>query len=428
MVNQHLLSYISKNLNQGTKAEPIVRKLIEAGWAQADIIAGFQAAGRPLSQEQLLNLGILDHQSEGSLPEAGQITDTMTQTAAKPALTTAQPKVEALDKIPSVSDLFKETLEKFKQGWLKLIIITLLPAIATMLITLPLIFIFGISVITSLSAVAAAQHILGILTALQNSLVIIIPAAVIFLLILTVVQLWIQLALVYLVKDPASISLKEAFEQTKNRIFKFWWLGLLQSLIVIGGIFALILPGLVMAFWFSLGTFILVHENQGGLKALLKSREYIRDQGWEIFVRLLAAAGLAAVVLMGLDIFENIIGKNIVLDLVNLTWNLIIGPAMTLYGYLIYHYARRTKTDMVFEPKAKQKTIYKLWAVFGLLGMVFMTLGVVVLIRQAVQNFEQFGDELWYKGDFDHESEFDSMFDAEFNLDADLEYKLENPR
>ena len=85
---------------------------------------------------------------------------------------------------------------------------------------------------------------------------------------------------------PNSTEMKEAL----NFIVPLSWIGFLQFCIIIGGLIALIIPGIYLSISFSFTNFFLIEKNTHGLAALQASRELIKGRWWATFGRLLVGA------------------------------------------------------------------------------------------------------------------------------------------
>ncbi len=319
-----------------------------------------------------------------------------------------EPIVEPIDEIPGIFALVKESYEKFKQGWLKLLLLSALPTISTIILG----FIFVIILGASFTGILLGSG--NLISSLISNLRVIIPVIVLLMIIFGLIQSWIQIAMLYLVSNPAKIDLKQAFSQTRNKILKFWWVTTLYSLIFMGGLTVLIIPGIILGLWLSLAPFILIFEEEGGLKALIKSREYARNRAWQIFTRYLGGFVLLFLTMFALNAIREALNGILLASLVEFATRLIYFPAISLYGYLIYAYSRRIKPIKTFTPKLKQKIIYILWSVLGIAAFIIIPLMTVKSIGTMIKDF----------GGFTQTEEVKQLM-QEFALDAELEFNFE---
>ncbi len=340
MINKDLLNYINQQLEAGKDVLEVVQALRQAGWTDSEIVTGFKSVSKPLSDKQLQSLRI----------DESQTVD------------------DVVDEIPNAMDLIKESIKKFKQGGWKVLVISLLPMILFFVATLVAGLGFAGSMLPGLMSggnpFSAGSIGFGFFLLLALGIVFI------------VIQTWSTLASIYMAQHINTASIKAAFGKTKNKIFRGWWMMFLYMLIVIGGMYAFIIPAFFLAFWMSFFLMILVTENIGGLKGLIKSREYMRGRGWKVYWRYLFPGLLIAVAMMVIAAVFNSLNMDQVTGAIQFVFNIILPPLTIIYTYTVYDYARRSKPELAnFEPKKGQKVGFTIWAVVGVLG----TIGIIVL-------------------------------------------------
>ncbi|MCX5795690.1 MAG: hypothetical protein NTY77_09375 [Elusimicrobia bacterium] len=103
------------------------------------------------------------------------------------------------------------------------------------------------------------------------------------------VFLWAQVALGLCLVDPErGPGAKECFDAAWARMAGFAWVCLLVGAACAGGLFLLVVPGLVLSVYLCFAPFIYLSEGIGGFDALLKSCHYIRGRFWPVTGRLTA--------------------------------------------------------------------------------------------------------------------------------------------
>lgn len=95
---------------------------------------------------------------------------------------------------------------------------------------------------------------------------------------------WCIAAFILAVLDN-SLGFKEALEKGWDKVFPFMWLYSLVGFIVVGGLLLFFIPGVIFLVWFGFAQFILFGEGVRGMDALLKSKEYVRDKWFDVFLR-----------------------------------------------------------------------------------------------------------------------------------------------
>ena len=197
----------------------------------------------------------------------------------------SQPVATVIELRP-IGELFKKSWELFKSRFITLIALYLLSIVFLFV----LIGIFaGIGYLLSTlfpenkNAVIAA----GIFTGM-------IPGFI--------AMFWVFAAFTFAVVDE-TLGIREALGKGWQRVGAFMWLASLLGFIVTGGFFLLVIPGVIFLVWFVFAQFIIASEDEKGMNAILKSKEYVRERWFDIFLRLfviwLVSAILGIVPLIG---------------------------------------------------------------------------------------------------------------------------------
>lgn len=224
-----------------------------------------------------------------------------------------------------------------------------------------------ISVITNAGFVFVLPRVAAI------SLELLTLLTIILFLIVFVSSGWGHVALLYAIKDHQDkISIIEAYRRAWPKIISYWWLSFLMIFIIAGGMFLLVIPGIIFIIWFSLGAFILIAENLGGMNALLKSREYIKGRWLAVFWRFFFITFLLSFfVFIFTFIFSAIPFKE---EITQFLMGLFVLPLMMVYGFLIYTNLRALKGEIVFSPTKWQKAIFIIIGVVGIIGFILVSL------------------------------------------------------
>lgn len=150
--------------------------------------------------------------------------------------------------------------------------------------------------------------------------------------------IWMQGALFYAAKDKdENIGIKEAYLRAWRKITTFALVEVVASFIIIGGLFLLIVPGVIFMVWFSLATAIVAAEDLKGLEALSKSKEYVRGKWLQIalhlsFLFFIIVSAFFAVSLLFVYVLQNEIAINIA----SLIMQILILPFAIIYLFELY--------------------------------------------------------------------------------------------
>ena len=103
-----------------------------------------------------------------------------------------------------------------------------------------------------------------------------------------IISSWAQISLISALKDPAEhTSIAQAYKRGWEKIFSYWWISILLTLIFIGGYVLAFIPGIIFSVWFVFAPFALVVDEKRGMAALLHSKSLVRGRWWGVFGRLL---------------------------------------------------------------------------------------------------------------------------------------------
>lgn len=384
MIRQELVDYIKNQFQKGMGKEEINKSLLSAGWRAEDINGAFSAASGTNAPASFYNTNSGNFNSSSSLPGAGAL-------------------------LGEAWELYRPRIKTFA-GIIVIQFLTIIAAIA-LLIIVGILWGTGSSILhaATLGSVPplnppAALPVSSMDMVLTNIFNWFAAFIIIFLFIavpIIVIQIWGQAAMIYVIKDSAeNISAIEAYKRSWHKIRSLFWTGLLSFLIIAGGIMLFAIPGIIFAVWFIFASYIVISEDIGGMDALLKSREYIRGRGWEVFglllVMFLIWAGISIGAQFGLGIISMIfsaLGLGIfgfVLSLIIWILVALVTPLMMAYSYLIYKHLKRVKGDFVFAPSTDTKIKYIVVGILGIVlgaGMFLIPFYLVSVMSRAVTPF-----------------------------------------
>lgn len=186
---------------------------------------------------------------------------------------------------------------------------------------------------------------------------------------------WGLAALVFAVADEG-IGIRAALKQGWSRIWAFAWVFSLSAFIVTGGFMLLVIPGILFSVWFFLCQFVLADEDERGMRALLKSKAYVRGKFIDVFVRLLAV--WVASVLIGM------------VPALGPLLSILFVPYMMIFSWLIYDDLRPKYGKIAFACTTGEKAA---WLGIGALGFLIVPVTLLVLVLgwlgQSLSGFTQ---------------------------------------
>jgi hypothetical protein len=101
------------------------------------------------------------------------------------------------------------------------------------------------------------------------------------------VAMFIPLAGLIAAIGDRGLGVKDSLKAGYGRLWSFLWLMGLAWLLITGGLLLFLVPGLIFAIWFLPAQFIVILEQDRGMSAVMKSRQYVRGRFWDVLGRLL---------------------------------------------------------------------------------------------------------------------------------------------
>ncbi len=201
--------------------------------------------------------------------------------------------------------------------------------------------------------------------------------------------LWGGTAAIIVIRDrDENLSIREALERSKGKIWPLLWVSIIVGFIVVGASILFLIPGLILAVYFIFAKIIVVAEDETGLVALAKSREYVRDYFWPVLGRYLVIVILTTIVVAIfagiisalsqalISVWGRAVSEALVIILQALV-NAIIFPFVLSATYLLYENVREVKGEVSVEEKNNQAWIY---LGVGLAGWIFLAVLIVLAI------------------------------------------------
>jgi len=323
MVTQQLLDYIKQQLEQGVSQEQIKNSLMANGWQAQDIDEAFVLVQNPPSRSQ-----------------------------------SAQTPTQTITSLPSATAILGQAWAIYKQRFSTFLGVMMVPTL--IMIVLIAVLVGGGVLSDSLFSSKFTTGGIGLLILL----------AILFFVVIFIIQVWGQTALLYAVKDSQErIGVIESYRRGWHKIISYWWVSLLAAFITLGGFLLLIIPGIIFAVWFSLAGFVLIAEDLKGMNALLKSREYVKDKWGGVFWRLFFIGAMSLIIyLVPILIFSFLkipFGEEIIRFIIVL----FLTPLIVTYGFLVYSNLRVIKGEVAFTPTKGKKATF---IVIGILGILII--------------------------------------------------------
>lgn len=224
-----------------------------------------------------------------------------------------------------------------------------------------------------------------ILTITGNGLV--LSLATIIGLIAGIGVLWAGAGLFVSLRNRAQvITVKEAYRLGWGKLLSLIWVAILTMFIAGGGFMLFIIPGIILTIWLLFAQVLVVVEDEKGLKAIVKSREYVKDYFWPVLGRyvvivialMIAYLILTAIAAMVAGLFGGLSSTtaSVVMSLLGVIINVLIVPFAAICMFLIYESLKQAKGSVTVDPAKKQGLWYLVvgligWALVVIIGLFF---------------------------------------------------------
>ncbi len=177
-------------------------------------------------------------------------------------------------KMMKISELLSLSFKIYDNKFWSLIGLVLLPA----LMMVAFILIFGLYfLLTTILAKGA------ILSALILVLVLLSLVAIAFLVIFSVLT---KVALALVVREnPSNFSIMDMVKKAKQYWKGYFWIAFLGGLLTVLGFMVVIIPGIILAVYFSMATWIFFDHGTRGWAALKQSQAMVSGYWWAVFWR-----------------------------------------------------------------------------------------------------------------------------------------------
>ncbi len=234
-MNENLLHYIKQRFSQKASEGDIIEELKKTGWGISDI-----------------NIALAE--AKGILPPPRPL--------------------------PGPGELLKESFLVYRKKYKFYLGILLLPFFINVVPVI--LFMFFMQ---SISSMFASKRF-------DASLLIQYPAIIIgffvWILALFIASITSQSAILYSVThaQEENLTIGSSYKKGSKYIWQLLWIGCISGLLIAGGMFLFVIPGIIFSIWFSFSALTLFDQNIKGSEALSKSKLYVQGYFWPILGRM----------------------------------------------------------------------------------------------------------------------------------------------
>ncbi|HUW21366.1 MAG TPA: hypothetical protein VMW41_01730 [Candidatus Bathyarchaeia archaeon] len=360
MVDQKLTDYIRQQLQLGRLHEQITKSLLDAGWP------------------------------EGEIQTAFQLIDAQNQTPAAIQNST----VASSNSLPSVDSLIKESWLVFSKQIKTLLGIILLPVLAA----IPIVILYFIGAGFGVALLVKDISVVKIVS--------VIVVSILLGLITVYIYAWSQAALIFtLDSSPEQIGIRESYRRGRKKIGALFSTYSWSGLVILGAVFLLVVPAIFLAVSFFTASYIAVLEDQKGINALLKSRQYIKGRWWAVFGRLIFVNLVYMLIFFAVKLLlSGILSPFKLASLANLLSSVLSFLSrlfLVVFNFVLYRHLKGIKGEFVFSPSKKSKIGLVLISLLSLLSilapLILVAINPVGQLSQA-RDSQRMADQVLISG------------------------------
>ena len=241
--------------------------------------------------------------------------------------------------LPSIPDLFLDSWELFKETW-----VSYLKVLGLFVSYLFLAFLVGILISLPVTFVAIGSHfqIFRHLTPFHIATLILLGLwFILFFLSIIVIDIIFPIVSIIILQGNEEESIIDLIKQSKRFFWPYLLTALMSSLIIVGGMFLVVIPGLLIALFFAFITFEIVIEGKSGRTALQRSYFMVKTHFRGILVRLVLF-GIAVIIIS--SILGRVAAANGLLQLIQFLFSFFVSWYARAYIFLLYKQVRERTT------------------------------------------------------------------------------------
>ncbi|HVY67364.1 MAG TPA: hypothetical protein VHA30_00490 [Patescibacteria group bacterium] len=175
----------------------------------------------------------------------------------------------------------------------------------------------------------------------------IILAVLLFLLIICVSVWTFGATLRCIMNEPGQSSAGASLRLARSDIWPLLTTGILAFLAILGGTILLIVPGVILSFWYSQAAYVVITERLSGREALRRSKFYVKNNVWQLFKKgfylLLITVVLTILVSLAFMVLDKVLQTKFLSEIALFIFRLLWTPLATIYSYLVYQQLRQSK-------------------------------------------------------------------------------------
>ena len=241
-------------------------------------------------------------------------------------------------------ELLKSSWEILKARWRTFVAIQLVPVLILIPVGIIAVLVFGVY---GVSKSVADGHVPTDLAGFITAFKVIAPVALVMGLISGLLQLWANLALIFVIKDwKEDIGFKGAFRLSWKILRSYLWVSFLVGLAVMGGLILLVIPGLIFGVLLAFSGYILIDQGVKGKAALKASMALVKGRFWAVVGRI-AVIAILGLILTSVGEYISKAWENTPMAWIGVLGTFVVSfmwtPFAVAYAWLLYSSLKSTK-------------------------------------------------------------------------------------
>lgn len=196
------------------------------------------------------------------------------------------------------------------------------------------------------------------------------------------------LPLIYSIDNETDID--DSYKATMQLVLPFAWLTVLEVLAVIGGFVMLIIPGIWLAFAFSLTSYVFVLEKRRGIAALRQSVDYIEGYWWAVLGRVLLMGIFVMLANAAVQWLTSSFSGRVGESIISLAFSLFTTPFTAIFFYVIYKNLKALKPELIEAESVAKGGIVKASVIVGVVALALVALIIIFLAWHGVARSLEF--------------------------------------
>lgn len=324
----------------------------------------------------------------------------------------------------SFTTLLKRTWDVFTKTFLNLFVFNIVIQGVIIALTFFVLLLVGINLLSNfLQGVPQKNLIAAVFTSGSPGFMLIFIVCIAYIVVI-VLSLILQIANILIIAGyKEKFSFGNIFNKSLNLVLPFFITSLLFGLIVLGGTFVFVIPGIIFSFIFMFYLYEIILNNKKGMGSLKGSLAIVSDNFWAIFLRLLLLLLLFLALLIpyfiivfvfaaiGSSLGSNIGGVKNVLTVIPTLFGWIIGWYVSIFVFVLYDEAK-SRTN--FEKPVSMKWVWTISIIGWVIGVILLVAGILVpnFIKSAQNTFKKEKGSTKMDSKYSYTSQLDSLIQS----------------